>query len=522
MKFEFKSGPASGKTLEVASTPTVIGREAGVGFQVEDDEISRRHAEIRLLDDGTAEINDLGSRNGTFVDGKKIEGPTVLRGGEEIRIGQSTITAEAAAIAAPDVTAAATPAPPPPPPSEPAAPKEPAPPEPVAPKEPTAEMPAEPEKPAEAAKPAAAAAAKDDLSQASGGQKPAPGQSTIQRILLRRSVKRANYIAGAAVLVALLAGGAAALAVLGVFSEDEPSAAEVAKEAEPGTVIVVSNKSGIRQGSGTGWVVNADQGLIVTNAHVTDVGETFQVGNDEGLEDAELVASAPCADLSVLHTDAADDLGLETLPLGDQDSIENGDEVLVLGYPINANPEDDLVVTSGHVSNPDTRYVVEESPFFQEYPHVVQHDATINHGNSGGPLVNQDGEVIGINTLLFTDPETGERIEGQDYSIAIGYAEDIIRDLAAGNGHGWAGYAFNDYSTSPPGVIVSTAVPDSPGAEAGFGSVPRVITAVNGAPVPTLQDYCDATEDLREGDTADITYAESSFGPETTVGVEFE
>ena len=105
MKLEITSGPDAGSTIEPAGESYKVGRE-DVDFLLADEEVSRQHFELRTLPDGGVEVNDLGSRNGTRVDGERITGPRLLTGGEEITIGVTTIKVEA---------------PPPPPPPDPGA-----------------------------------------------------------------------------------------------------------------------------------------------------------------------------------------------------------------------------------------------------------------------------------------------------------------------------------------------------------------------------------------------------------------
>jgi hypothetical protein len=94
MRFEITAGPDAGKEIEPAGDRFTVGRE-DVDFLLADDEVSRRHFELRTLPDGRIEIDDLGSRNGTRVNGERLTGPRTLEGGEEIRVGVTTIVVEA-------------------------------------------------------------------------------------------------------------------------------------------------------------------------------------------------------------------------------------------------------------------------------------------------------------------------------------------------------------------------------------------------------------------------------------------
>src|SRR5918911_5615477 len=122
MQLTIKSGPGSGRTIKVEGTEFTIGREAGVDLVLADGKASRRHAALRVLPDGRATLYDLGSSNGTFVDGRRIQS-TLLQGGEQIQIGDTVLEADGAQRTAespqPIVAAAPAPAPVPPQPTPP-------------------------------------------------------------------------------------------------------------------------------------------------------------------------------------------------------------------------------------------------------------------------------------------------------------------------------------------------------------------------------------------------------------------
>src|SRR5947208_2025582 len=121
MQLTIKSGPGAGRTVKVEGTEFTIGREAGVDLVLTDGKASRRHAALRVLPDGRATLYDLGSSNGTLVNGRPIQS-TLLQGGEQIQIGDTVIVADGAAPAA---VQPAAPAPPQPVPVQPMPPTEP-------------------------------------------------------------------------------------------------------------------------------------------------------------------------------------------------------------------------------------------------------------------------------------------------------------------------------------------------------------------------------------------------------------
>lgn len=474
MFLKFKSGSRAGQSAEVKGEQFVLGREKSTDLKLDDDETSRRHASLKALSDGRAVIEDLQSLNGTYVNGSRIEAPVTLEGGEEIRLGDTVLEA---VREQPDPAGTVV----------------------------SGEMP-------EAAAAAAAGAG------ASAGTPPARTperpqsairrtQSAVQRAMLQRSVRRATYIAIGASVVAL---AAVVLLVTGAFEKSEPSGREIVSAVKPSTVLVEAEAAGSTAGSGTGWVLDADDGLIVTNAHVVDAGDTFRVGVNGQMRDATVVAAAPCDDLAVLKVN--DKNGLKTLPLGSQDDIEQGDRVLAIGFPGSASAQDTLTSTEGSVSVAKTSIGVQGDPTARNYPNVIQTDAPINRGNSGGPLVNTDKKLVGVNTLIFRGAE--HENEAQGYAIGVDYAKPILDKLKQGKSIGWGGFGFDPVTAKeqaanhvPPGLFVKTTVAGTDAEKQGFAASPHLVVAINGKPVTSFSDYCNAVQGIPSGGSATVTYA---------------
>lgn len=149
----------------------------------------------------------------------------------------------------------------------------------------------------------------------------------------------------------------------------------VVQRVVPSTVFVEARRDGRRVGSGTGWVLDGPDGLIVTNAHVVNGGTTMLVGAGRQVADAAIVGVAPCEDLAVLRV--GDLSGLRSLPLGNQSALEQGETVVAVGYPANASSEASLTSTTGVVSVVRTAYR-ERALDVPRYSNVVQTDAAIN------------------------------------------------------------------------------------------------------------------------------------------------
>jgi S1-C subfamily serine protease len=158
--------------------------------------------------------------------------------------------------------------------------------------------------------------------------------------------------------------------------------------------------------AGSGVIVDGKNGLVITNFHVVRNAQAVEVGLKDGRKlPADPVALAPELDLAVLRIDAKN---LPTLQLGDSSKLQVGDYVLAIGNPFNLGQ----TVTSGIISALDR-------PLGQGDPRrFVQTDAPINPGNSGGPLIDLDGDVVGINSALFS-PSQSEAAAG---NVGIGFA----------------------------------------------------------------------------------------------------
>jgi putative serine protease PepD len=251
--------------------------------------------------------------------------------------------------------------------------------------------------------------------------------------------------------------------------------------------------------------------LIVTNAHVVNTYPEFKVslGSEKGERDAEIVAVAPCDDLAVLRV--GDTTGFATMPLGSQADLKQGQEVVTLGYPVTSAAGSDLggalVATDGVVSIVSTPANAYSN---LRFPNVIQTDAAINPGNSGGPLMNLDGELVGVNTFVSNTRQA------QNFAIGVDRVKELIPRLADGTSIGWSGLGFYE-PTGPDeltqlglpefeGLVITNAKPGTFAADAGLGDGPFLVVAINGNPVDTtLRSYCNEVGDLRRDESAVFT-----------------
>ncbi len=200
---------------------------------------------------------------------------------------------------------------------------------------------------------------------------------------------------------------------------------EIYERAASGVVQITSTSGNIggaspQQALGSGFVVDK-AGHIVTNYHVIQGADEIRVSfSNRDTVEAQLVGSDPSTDLAVLQVDTSAS-ALTPLPLGDSDEVQVGDPVVAIGNPFGL----DRTATSGIVSalqrliTAPNRYTID---------HVIQTDAPINHGNSGGPLLNSRAQVIGVNTQIETGG-AGSGNVGIGFSVPSNTVKDVIAQI---------------------------------------------------------------------------------------------
>lgn len=232
------------------------------------------------------------------------------------------------------------------------------------------------------------------------------------------------------------------------------------------------------RGQGSGVIVDAENGYVLTNFHVIQDASTVSVQLADGRSDrVTLVGYDPLTDLAVLK------LGLKKLTAvewGDSNSLQVGDWVLAIGNPYGL----DRTVTFGILSAKDRRGVAQSSPY-QEF---LQTDAAVNPGNSGGPLVDITGKLIGINTAII-----GESFQGISFAIPSNAAHEIYDKIIEKGvvARGWFGVGLENVAGEegkPPEVQVTRLVPGSPAARAGI-KPGDVLVRFNGKPVTDAMEF---------------------------------
>ena len=272
---------------------------------------------------------------------------------------------------------------------------------------------------------------------------------------LRSPSRAAVLVAASALGGGLALGGAAALGELGETSVVQTVAApavepvafqharaltinDVYRSAAPGVVHITatSQSSDVfgntqeQQSIGSGFVIDK-AGHIVTNYHVVEGAKTVQVSfsNHESMR-AEVVGSDPATDIAVLQV-SAPSRALRPLTLGDSSTVEVGDQVIAIGNPLGY----DRSVTSGIVSAVQRSIAAPNQ--VSTIGHVIQTDAALNHGNSGGPLLDADGDVIGVNAQIA--PSDANANIGIGFAIPINTVKSVTSTLID---HGKVQHAF--------------------------------------------------------------------------------
>ena len=235
------------------------------------------------------------------------------------------------------------------------------------------------------------------------------------------------------------------------------------------------------QGLGSGFVFAAD-GYIVTNNHVVDGADEITVRLDDDREfPAEVIGTDPQSDLALLHIDAT---GLVALTLGDSDAMRVGDDVMAVGNPFGLGG----TVTSGIISAKGRD--INSGP----YVDYLQTDAAINRGNSGGPLFNMDGQVIGVNTSIFS-PSGGS--VGIGFAVPSNIVSNVVAQLQSDGtfDRGWLGVSIQQVTPAiaaalgladAQGALVAGVLPESP--SEGVLKAGDVILSLDGATVGESRD----------------------------------
>lgn len=279
------------------------------------------------------------------------------------------------------------------------------------------------------------------------------------------------------------------------------------------------------QGLGSGFIISSD-GYVVTNDHVAGRASKIIVTMTDGKRyDARVVGSDRTSDVALLKIEGEN---LPYLELGNSDDILVGEWVIALGNPfglfdINSKP----TVTVGVISNTEVDLQPQEDRIYRG---MMQTDAAISSGNSGGPLVSAEGKVLGINATIYSTSQSsmGAGSIGIGFAIPINRARSIIEQLRKNGGISrdfWTGIRFQQIDSriarylrldNTDGVVIVEVAPSSPATRAGL-EVGDVIVAINGETVKTEDRAVLLIYDSRVGDTLKLRIVRNGTAMEKTL-----
>jgi serine protease Do len=276
----------------------------------------------------------------------------------------------------------------------------------------------------------------------------------------------------------------------------------------------------IRQRSlGSGVIVDP-KGYIITNNHVVENADRIRVHvqgePDAQLHDAKVIGTDRETDLAVIKIDYAKPL--TSARLGNSDAAQIGDWVLAIGSPFGL----DATVTAGIVSYKGRNNIVPN----RQFQTFIQTDAAINPGNSGGPLVNMAGEVVGINTAIYTETSSyaGVGFALPSNTVALVYNQIIANGRVT---RGSIGVQFNQrenpalarvYGAASGGVTIASVVAGSPAEEAGL-KTGDTITAIDGKDVKSGDELVDQIANRKPGSKARISFVRNGKSEEASVTI---
>ncbi len=247
---------------------------------------------------------------------------------------------------------------------------------------------------------------------------------------------------------------------------------------------------------GSGVIIDGVKGLILTNSHVIQKAGTIKVVlQDEREFEARIVGADPDSDLAVLKIDSKD--RLPAIKMGSSENLMIGETVIAIGNPFGFSH----TVTTGVISAINRSIRAQDRVFHN----FIQIDASINPGNSGGPLLNINGDLIGINTAIYA------KAQGIGFAIPIGKARKIISDLIQYGEviQAWIGITVQNMDESlarylevpgNKGIVIKTVEPKSPAKKAGMQESDIIVT-IDNKKINSVDDYKSVTKSIAAGDT---------------------
>lgn len=364
-------------------------------------------------------------------------------------------------------------------------------------------------------------------------QPPTPPTETVTHTVVKTKTKKlpvfvsslAGLVVGAVLVIALVMTGAfrisdtnveaPAIANSGstqniqIDAEDTTLAEAVSAKALPSVVSITAvNEASGEGGVGSGVVLDTD-GNILTNYHVIQGATTVSVSMNDGTSyEAEVVGEDQSSDLAVIRLQDADASALTPIELGDSDDLTVGEWVMAIGSPFG----NEQSVSTGIVSALYRSTALPSTSGTTIYANMIQTDAAINPGNSGGALVNDNGELIGINSMIESYSGSSS---GVGFAIPVNYAINIAEQIINGEtpAHPYIGVtvtSVNAYAARKnnlsvnEGAYVNSVNADSPAADAGLKEG-DIVTAVDDTPITSADGLIIAAREHAIGDTVTLT-----------------
>lgn len=265
-------------------------------------------------------------------------------------------------------------------------------------------------------------------------------------------------------------------------------------------------------------VILSDDGYILTNYHVIEGADKLQVVASGGEYEAKVVGTDPSSDLAVIKIEAS---GLPAVEIGSSSDLVTGEWVMAVGSPFGLEQSVSTGIVSAVSRSSSSLYSSESEAI---YTNMIQTDAAINPGNSGGALVDKNGKLIGINTLIAS---TSGSSSGVGFAIPVDYAMKIAEQIIAGQtpSHAQLGVSLTTVNSSvaarynlpvSEGAYVTRVTSNSGASKAGIAEG-DIITKVGDSKVTSASDLIIAVRSHNPGDTVSVTFNRS--GSEQTIDV---
>lgn len=317
----------------------------------------------------------------------------------------------------------------------------------------------------------------------------------------------------------------------GVFIEDERNTISIFEAAAPATVFVTQKKQvndwvtrrtvEVESGTGSGFVWDTS-GHVVTNFHVLDGGRSFEVSlQDQQSYTATYVGGDPRKDIAVLQIDSSSPLTPIRLPAPDA-QLRVGQKTIAIGNPFGL----DHTLTTGVISALEREVIGYGSVTIKD---MIQTDASINPGNSGGPLLNSQGELIGMNTMIYS--ESGSSA-GIGFAVPVETIRRVVEEIIENGQVTQVGIGVTlvddalAYRAGIRGVVIERVLESSPAAEAGLVGIQQVgrrsmpgdvIIAADGQAVSSYDDLYTTLDERSPGDVVRFTLTRNGTEREVDV-----